>query len=44
VEEAAEMVWALTSAEVYTLLVSDRGWSVEKYTAWLADALTRLLL
>jgi TetR/AcrR family transcriptional regulator of autoinduction and epiphytic fitness len=44
VEEAAETVWALTSAEVYTLLVSDRGWSVEKYTAWLADALTRLLL
>jgi AcrR family transcriptional regulator len=43
-QEAAETVWALTSAEVYTLFVTDRGWSVEKYTTWLSDALARLLL
>jgi TetR/AcrR family transcriptional regulator, regulator of autoinduction and epiphytic fitness len=43
-EEAAETVWALTSAEVYTLLVTDRGWSVEKYKQWLVSALTKLII
>ena len=41
---AAETVWALTSGEVYTLLVTERGWSVEKYVGWLANALARILL
>jgi AcrR family transcriptional regulator len=44
VEEAAETVWAITSGEVHTLLVTDRGWKVEKYQRWLANALTHLLL
>ena len=39
-ESAAEAVWALTSAEVYTLTVTDLGWSMEKYRVWLADMLT----
>jgi AcrR family transcriptional regulator len=43
-QEAAETVWTITSGEVYTLLVKDRGWSVEKYRRWLAAALTRLIL
>ena len=43
-EEAAETVWAITSGEVYTLLVKDREWSVEKYKQWLKDALTKLLI
>ncbi len=43
-EAAAETVWAITSGEVYTLLVNDRGWSVEKYEQWLTDALTKLLI
>ena len=43
-EEAAETTWALSSAEVYTLLVVDRGWTVEKYSKWLVSALTRLLV
>lgn len=41
---AAETTWALTSAEVYNLLVIVRGWSVSKYSGWLADALIKLLL
>lgn len=41
--DAAETVWALSSAEVYTLLVTDRGYSAEKYQRWLANALSRLL-
>lgn len=42
--EAAETVWAITSAELYTLLTVDRGWSGEKYEQWLVRTLTRLLL
>jgi len=43
-EDAAETVWALSSGEVYTLLVKDRGWPTEKYRQWLADSLSTLLL
>jgi AcrR family transcriptional regulator len=42
--EAAETVWAITSAELYTLLTIDRGWSGEKYEQWLANTLKKLLL
>jgi AcrR family transcriptional regulator len=41
---AVETIWTLTSAEVYNLLVVDRGWSAEEYEFWLAETLTRLLL
>jgi hypothetical protein len=44
VEDAAETVWAVTSAEVHHLLTVDREWSGERYEAWLRDTLTRLLL
>ena len=41
---AADIVWTLTSPEVFLLLTRDRGWSKEKYAEWLADTLTRALL
>lgn len=41
---AAEMVWTLTSPEVFTLLRRDRGWSKAQYSHWLGDSLVRLLL
>ena len=41
---AVETIWALASAEIYNLLVGDRGWSGEEYELWLSDTLTRLLL
>jgi TetR/AcrR family transcriptional regulator, regulator of autoinduction and epiphytic fitness len=44
VESAADTVWALSSAEVYTLLVTERGWPVDKYQQWLVKALRRLIL
>jgi hypothetical protein len=44
VEDAAETVWAITSAEVHHLLTVDRGWPGERYEAWLRDSLVRLLL
>jgi hypothetical protein len=41
---AVETIWALASAEIYNLLVGDRGWSGEEYELWLSDTLIRLLL
>jgi TetR/AcrR family transcriptional regulator of autoinduction and epiphytic fitness len=43
-EAAAETVWAISSAEVYTLLVNERGWSGSQYADWLVNVLSRLLL
>lgn len=42
--EAAETVWAISSAEVYSLLTVDRSWSSDQYEQWLAKTLTKLLL
>ncbi len=44
VEEARDVVWTLCSLAVHDLLVLERGWSYERYEAWLADALVRELL
>jgi AcrR family transcriptional regulator len=41
---ATDIVWSLTSPEVFLLLTRDRGWPKEKYAQWLADTLTRVLL
>jgi AcrR family transcriptional regulator len=43
-ERAAEIVWAVTSPELFQLLTVDRGWSTGQYQAWLEDTLLRLLL
>jgi AcrR family transcriptional regulator len=42
--EAADIVHALMSPEVYRLLVADRGWSPERYERWLAQTLADQLL
>ena len=44
VEEAADIIWATNSPEVYALLVFQRGWTPEAYGTWLADTWERLLL
>lgn len=36
-------VWALTSPEVYLLLVESCGWTVDQYEAWMAEMLERVL-
>lgn len=41
---ATELMWAMTSPELYLLLSRDRGWSDEEYTRWLTDTLIRLVL
>jgi TetR/AcrR family transcriptional regulator, regulator of autoinduction and epiphytic fitness len=42
--DAADVIHALMSPEVYRLLVSDRGWPPQRYQQWLTDVLTGQLL
>jgi len=42
--DAADIIHALASPEVYGLLVLDRGWSGERYERWIADTLRQQLL
>lgn len=42
--DAADLVHALLSPEMYRLLVVDRGWAVERYERWLVDTLSQQLL
>ena len=37
--DAADLIHALASPELYRLLVVDRGWTVERYEKWLARTL-----
>jgi AcrR family transcriptional regulator len=41
---AADVLFALLSHEMHQLLVVDRGWSLDAWEHWLADALTAQLL
>lgn len=41
---AGEIVWAMTSPELFQLFIVDLGWTKEKYEHWLADTLERFLL
>jgi len=44
VDDAADVVWATNSAELYVMLTLERGWSPERYERWLVDAWCRFLL
>ncbi len=43
-KRVGEIVWALASPELFNLLITELGWSREKYSQWLADILIRVLL
>ena len=43
-DEAAAIMWTMTSPEVHGLLRVARGWSAERYSTWLAQSLDRILL
>ena len=34
-------LWALTSPEIYLLLVEESGWTAEQYETWMAKTLER---
>lgn len=44
VDAATDIHWALSSPEVYRLLVRERSWTPQRYQEWLADTAARLLL
>lgn len=42
--QATETIWVITNPEIFSLLLTDRGWTKENYVDWLSDTLARLLL
>jgi hypothetical protein len=43
-EQAADILWACSSPELYELLVTRRGWPAERYGQFIAQALAATLL
>jgi len=43
-DQAADIVWATNAAELYQLLVGQRGWTPQRYERFLTDTWQRLLL
>lgn len=44
VDEIADVVWSMNSAEFYYLLVHERGWDPPRFEQWLAETWCRLFL
>ena len=44
IDQAADIVWAMNSAEMFVLLTIERGWSLKRFERWLADSWCRILL
>ena len=42
--QARDILWTLTSREVYRMLVCERGWNSQAYENWLAETLAAALL
>jgi AcrR family transcriptional regulator len=43
-DDVADIVWSMNGTEYWVLLVGNRGWSAERFAAYLIDAWSRLLL
>jgi len=43
-ERAADIVYAIMSPELYRILTVERGWTPDRYEAWVSDALRSQLL
>ena len=44
IAEAGDILWTTNSPELYVLFVQERGWTPQRYEAWLADTWARILL
>lgn len=42
-DHAVDILWALSSPDLYQRLVQERGWSTGRFRAWLADTLADLV-
>lgn len=43
-KRAREILWALTSRDLYRMLVRERGWTSQEFEDWLGDTLLQALL
>ena len=43
-DEATDIIWTLTSYDVYRALIGERCWPPDRYQAWLAETLAATLL
>jgi hypothetical protein len=43
-DDIADIIWSMNGPEYWTLLVTDRGWSSERFGNHLIDAWQRLFL
>jgi hypothetical protein len=43
-EAARGVMWAMTSREIFRMLVRERGWTADEYETWLTEALRRELV
>lgn len=44
IDSAADTIWLTNSPEAYLMLTVERGWSPQRYEAWLAETWAQLLL
>jgi hypothetical protein len=44
VDRATDIYWSLAGLELADSLIRVRGWTVEEYADWMAEAVERLLL
>jgi AcrR family transcriptional regulator len=44
IDDAADVIWATNSSELYIMLTVERSWTADHYESWLADTWRRLLL
>ncbi len=44
IAQAADILWTLNHPNMFQLLVTDRGWTLERYEQWLGDVLCAQLL
>ena len=43
-QHARDILWSLTSRDLYRMLVLDRGWTAQQYEDWLGDTLVEALV
>ncbi|HET7902835.1 MAG TPA: helix-turn-helix domain-containing protein [Candidatus Nanopelagicales bacterium] len=43
-DEIGDIIWATSSADMFDLLVQERGWTPQRYEQWLLDSWLRTLL
>lgn len=43
-KQARDILWSLTSRDLYRLLVRDRGWTAQQYEDWLGNTLVESLV